>query len=105
LMGLGLIAVYGFRAPVTLTGWLLLVGLGVIATLVPILAMNFGIQMIGAARSSFIATLQPVVAVLISTLFLGDVLMGMQWVGGILVIIAIVLLQRSPDMVVHVDGE
>jgi drug/metabolite transporter (DMT)-like permease len=105
LMGLGLIAVYGFRAPATLTGWLLLVGLGVIATLVPILAMNFGIQMIGAARSSFIATLQPVVAVMISTLFLGDILTGMQWIGGILVIIAIVLLQRSPDKVVKVDGE
>lgn len=105
LMGLSLIAVYGFRTPATLNGWLLLVSLGVFATLVPILAMNFGIQMIGAARSSFIATLQPVVAVLISTLFLGDVLTGMQWIGGALVIIAIVLLQRSPDKVVEIDGD
>lgn len=104
-MGLGLIAVYGFRAPTTLIGWLLLAGLGVFATLIPILAMHFGIQMISAARSSFIATLRPVVAVLILTLFLGDVLTGMQWVGGVLVIVAIVLLQRSPDRVVVVDGK
>ncbi len=105
LMGLGLIAVFGFSAPTTLNGWLLLAGLGILATLVPILAMNLGIQMIGAARSSLIATLQPVVAVLIATLFLGDVLTGTQWLGGVLVIIAIVLLQRSPDRVVEVDGD
>jgi drug/metabolite transporter (DMT)-like permease len=105
LMGLGLIAVFGFNAPTTLTGWLLLAGLGVFATLVPILAMNLGIQMIGAARSSLIATLQPVVAVLIATVFLDDVLTGTQWLGGVLVIIAIVLLQRSPDRVVKADGD
>ena len=97
VVGLGLIALYGFAAPQTLRGWILLLTLGIVGTLIPIFAMNVGIQMLGSARSSVISTLQPVVAVLISTIFLHEVLSVYQWVGGIIVIVAIILLQRSPD--------
>ena len=97
VVGLGLIALYGFAAPQTLRGWIYLLTLGIVGTLIPIFAMNVGIQMLGSARSSVISTLQPVVAVLISTIFLHEVLSVYQWVGGIIVIVAIILLQRSPD--------
>ena len=103
LMGLLMIFIFGFNAPDTANGWILLVSLGIIGTLIPILFMNIGIQLLGAARSSIIVTLQPVVAVLISTLFLGDLLTVSQWIGGALVIVAIALLQRSPNQTVNVD--
>ena len=97
VVGLGLIALYGFAAPQTLKGWIYLLTLGIVGTLIPIFAMNVGIQMLGSARSSVISTLQPVVAVLISTIFLHEVLSVYQWLGGVIVIVAIILLQRSPD--------
>jgi len=97
MVGLGLIALYGFAMPQTFIGWAYLLTLGVVGTLIPIFAMNVGIQMLGSARSSVVSTLQPVVAVLISTIFLHEALTVYQWLGGIIVIIAIVLLQRSPD--------
>jgi drug/metabolite transporter (DMT)-like permease len=87
----------GLSTPDHLTGWLLVFALGIFGTLVPLMAMNAGLQMIGAARGSLINTLQPVVAVLFATLFLGDRLQLQQWIGGILVITAVILLQRSPD--------
>lgn len=97
VVGLGLIAIYGFSAPQSLKGWIYLFTMGIVGTLVPIFAMNVGIQMLGSARSSVVSTLQPVVAVLISTIFLNEVLTVYQWLGGIIVIVAIILLQRSPD--------
>ncbi|MBG0770739.1 MAG: EamA family transporter [Anaerolineaceae bacterium] len=97
VIGLGLIALYGFSAPQSLKGWVYLFTMGIVGTLVPIFAMNIGIQMLGSARSSVVSTLQPVVAVLISTVFLHEVLPPFQWLGGVIVIVAIILLQRSPD--------
>ena len=97
VVGLLLAFVFGFKLPETLRGWVYLLILGVFGTLIPILSMNIGIQLIGSARGSVISTLQPVGAVLISTIFLHEVLAPLQWLGGILVIVAIILLQRSPN--------
>lgn len=96
-VGLVLALGYGFKWPDSSLGWVYLITLGIFGTLIPILFMNIGIQMIGSARSSVISTLQPVVAVLISTVFLQEILTFYQWIGGVLVITAIILLQRSPD--------
>lgn len=97
-VGLLLIFLFGFKTPDTVKGWAMLFTLGVVGTLIPIFAMNVGIQMLGSARSSMISTLQPVVTVLISMIFLQEVLSTTQWIGGIMVIFAILLLQRSPDV-------
>ena len=88
--------IFGFNPPDTLQGWLLLISLGIFGTMVPILTLNYGIQMLGAAQSSVIMTLQPVLAVIFSTIIFSDVLSLQQWLGGILVILAILLLQWSP---------
>lgn len=97
-VGLLLILLFGFKAPETAKGWAMLLTLGFVGTLIPIFAMNVGIQMIGSARSSVISTLQPVVTVLISMIFLQEMLSVPQWIGGVMVIVAILLLQRSSDV-------
>jgi len=97
LSGWLVLPLLGIRTPNTQVGWVLLLSLGVIGTALPILLMNLGIQMLGAARGSVIITLQPVLVVLLSTIFLGDALSLQQWVGGVLVISAIALLQASKN--------
>jgi drug/metabolite transporter (DMT)-like permease len=97
MAGLIMILLLGCRAPSSWRGWLLLLSFGVLGTLIPILLMNIGLQQIGAARASVIITLQPVLTVIFSTLFLGDSLTLQQWMGGAVVILAVFLLQRSSD--------
>ncbi|MFN2303477.1 MAG: DMT family transporter [Anaerolineales bacterium] len=97
LVSLLMIPIFGLRFPDTWTGWLLLLSFGVFGTFAPILAMNYGLQLIGAARGSIMATIQPVLTVLISLLIFNDVLTLQQILGGVLVIGAVALLQLSPD--------
>jgi drug/metabolite transporter (DMT)-like permease len=65
----------------------------------PILSMNAGLQFLGAARGSVIISFQPVITILLSLLFLNEMLTLQQWFGGLLVILAVFLLQLSPDRV------
>lgn len=95
--GLLMIPLLGVAMPESVQEWALLLGLGVFGTLIPILAMNISLQLLGAARGSVIITLQPVLTIFFSTAFLSETLTLQQWIGGTLVIIAIFLLQRSAD--------
>ncbi len=99
LTGLVTIPFLGISLPESASGWILILTLGIIGGAVPIYTMNVGIQLIGSARGSVITSLIPVLTVLFSTLFLHEILSVQQWIGGVLVIIAVVLLQRSPDHV------
>jgi drug/metabolite transporter (DMT)-like permease len=101
LVGLLLIPFLGVSTPNSLVGWVLLVTFGIFGTLMPIVAMNISLKKLGAARGSLIITLQPVLTVLMALAFLNESLSFQQWVGGGLVILSIILLQRSPDRVVN----
>ena len=95
----------GLQNPGTGLAWVLVLSLGILGTLVPLLSINVGLQFIGAARGSVIITLQPVIAVLFSTIFLDETLSPQQWLGGVLVITAVILLHLSADRQKKPDGE
>lgn len=97
LFGLIMIPFFGLQTPESTIGWILLLALGIFGTLLPILVINYALQLMGAARGSVILTLQPILAVLFSTIFLDEVLAVQQWLGGILVIVAILMFQLSAD--------
>ncbi len=97
VIGLLLIPLLGISMPVNLKEWLYLFSFSIFGTLMPIMAMNFSLKYIGAARGSIIVTVQPVLTILIAMLFLEEMLTVQQWIGGMLVILSIVLMQRSPD--------
>ena len=99
LTGLITIPFLGIGFPESAIGWLLILTLGVFGGAVPIYTMNVGLQLMGAARGSVITSLIPILTVLFSTMFLNEILSIQQWIGGALVVIAVVLLQRSPDHV------
>jgi drug/metabolite transporter (DMT)-like permease len=87
----------GFQLPDSALGWLLVAALGIFGTLLPLLLLNIGLQLVGAARGSVIVSLQPVFAILFSVLFLDERLTGQQWLGGVLVIASVLILQLSAD--------
>jgi len=94
----------GLQSPGTGLAWVLILSLGIFGTFVPLLSINVGLQLIGAARGSVIITLQPVIAVLFSTIFLDETLSPQQWLGGVLVIAAVTLLHLSTDRQTKPDG-
>ena len=91
------IPLLGFRLPDTGRGWVMVLALGIFGTLVPLFSINVGLQLIGAARGAVIVTLQPVIAVFFATAFLDETLTIQQWIGGGVVIAAVILLQLSAD--------
>lgn len=97
MVGLLLIPILGISTPDTLQGWVFLLSFSIFGTLMPILGMNISLGLLGAARGSVIITLQPVLTVIMAMIFLNETLSFQQWIGGGLVILAIVLLDRSPD--------
>ncbi|HOE69718.1 MAG TPA: DMT family transporter [Brevefilum sp.] len=99
LSGCILIPVLGISAPTTPQGWMLLGSLSIFGTLIPILALNYGLSLLTAARGAIIIAGQPVVNILLGMLVFKEKLTFQQWIGGGLVILAVILLNRSPDRV------
>lgn len=73
--------------------WPLLLLAGSIGAAIPSFAYMSGIRRIGASRAAILATIEPVVGVLLAAALLGEVPSPLQIFGGALILIAAVLLQ------------
>ena len=71
------------------------VGLALFATIFPIATFIAGAPKIGASNASTISTMEPVVAVAIALLLIGEPLNTATMIGGGMVILSVVLLSRS----------
>ena len=72
-----------------------LILMALVGTVLAMFAFLLGMEEIGAARSAIISSLEPVVGVVLSVIFLGDRPSLMQLGGGCLVILAAILVHRS----------
>lgn len=86
------VAGHGPRWSVGAAGWLAMGGIGVLSTVVAILAFFAGLQRLGAARAAMLSTLEPVVTVLLAALWLGERLTPLQGVGGVLILAGVLWL-------------
>ncbi|MEP7081448.1 MAG: DMT family transporter [Chloroflexota bacterium] len=66
---------------------------GVVGAGVPTVAYITGIRMLGPSRAAILATLEPVVGVALAAWLLGELPTIVQLVGGLLILVAAVLLQ------------
>jgi len=82
---------------IPLMGWLALIGTASFGTILGILGFFAGLSKIGAANASIISTAEPVLTVLLSVLVLGEELTFLQFLGGLLIIASILLLQLCTD--------
>lgn len=79
--------------PGTLTEWGALVGIVIVSTVIPIFAFYAGIRLLGAARASIVATVEPVMTLTLAALILNERMEPIQLVGAALIIASVVLLQ------------
>ena len=87
--------VEGVRWPGTTGGWLAVAGIAVFGTALAIVTFFAGVQRIGAGDAATLSTLEPVVALVLAFVFLGEQLGAVQLAGALLVIASAALLGRS----------
>ncbi len=75
--------------------WFQLVWIGVMGTGVPFLLVVHALATVDSGSVGVVATLEPVVAAAAAWLYLGQSLTATQILGGILVLIAVVIVQRG----------
>jgi drug/metabolite transporter (DMT)-like permease len=88
-------AFHGLGLPPTLAGWGALLGLSVLSTIVGIVALLASITYIGASRSALVSTVGPPVTVFLAAVLLGEKIDEIQYVGGLLILASMVLLQLN----------
>ena len=77
--------------PAVIWGWIIFIG--VLGTLVPFGLFLEGVNLIRATRASITATLEPIMAGVLSFVFLNESMAAWQLLGAGLVILSIVILQ------------
>jgi drug/metabolite transporter (DMT)-like permease len=93
-----------FMRPYSAVEWGWISYIAVFGTAVPFGLYLKGISLIRAANASITATLEPITAGIISSVFLGEKMDGLQMAGGGLVIFSIILLQiTAPTQTFHKD--
>jgi len=75
----------------------LIFGIAIVSSLMPMILFLRGLQRIKSLEVSILSTSEPVTAILLTSLFLGESLTLIQMIGGICVLMALVLLARRPS--------
>lgn len=76
-------------------GWLIIAGLSLVSTVMPVTAFMLGLPKVGPATASIVSTAEPVVTVTLAMVVFGERLGPVQAMGGALVVGAVVLLQAG----------
>ena len=93
---LGLIMlVTGPRLPASGRGWLVIGAIVLVATVLPVVTFLAGLERIGPTNAALLSTLEPVVTILLATVFLKEQLQPLTLLGGALVLAAVALLTRG----------
>lgn len=86
---------HGLSLPHSVMGWVGSIGLALVGTVVAVWAFFEGVRRIGAVDASMLSTLEPVVTVVLAWVLLGERLTVLNLCGGVLILVAAVLLARA----------
>lgn len=87
---------YAPQLPHSPLGWLAIVAISLISSVVAALAFFVGLAKLGASDSAMLSTFEPVVTVTLAASLMGERLSVSQWIGGAVIIAAVLLLAKSP---------
>jgi drug/metabolite transporter (DMT)-like permease len=74
-------------------GWIWIVAIALLSTVLPIVTFVLGMARVGASTASIVSTVEPVVTVALAVALFGEALGPLQLLGGVLVLAAVVALQ------------
>ncbi|MEO8303430.1 MAG: DMT family transporter [Betaproteobacteria bacterium] len=87
--------VRGPQWPQTATGWVAVVSIALLSTVLAITLYFAGLERIGPVRASTLSTVEPLCTVILAALVLDESLTAVQLVGGALILTAAVLIARA----------
>ena len=87
--------VNGAHFPASNSGWLAMLGIIIISTIIPVVTFLAGLERIGPTNAAMLSTLEPIVTVLLAAWLFGDKLLPIVMLGGGLILIAVIMLTRS----------
>lgn len=91
----GLIAIQGVSFPKTLYGWASVIAVALISTVLAIVTFLAGLERVGPTNAATLSTIEPVVTVTLAMLVLGETMTPLQIAGGMMILIAVIVLARS----------
>lgn len=83
----------GARLPSQPEAWLYLGGMALVSTVMPIFLTYVGLQRLGAARAAILGSVEPLLTSLIAMIFLGQMMAPIQWAGGVIIVVSVILLE------------
>jgi drug/metabolite transporter (DMT)-like permease len=90
-----LTAFNGPHLPSGASGWWIIAGIVMLATVIPVVTFLAGLQRIGPTNASMLSTLEPVVTILLAAVLFQDALQPITLLGGGMILLAVILLTRS----------
>lgn len=81
--------------PTANSGWLALIGIVLVATVIPVAAFLAGLERVGPTNAAMLSTLEPVVTVLLAAWLFQERLTPVALLGGGLILVAVILLTRD----------
>jgi drug/metabolite transporter (DMT)-like permease len=94
-LGVLVLATGDASRPHSVSGWMAVAYLALVTTLLAQGLYLAGLQQLEAGRASLIATVEPVVAAALGYLVLGEQLGGLQIVGGVLILSAVIVAHQG----------
>ncbi|MCJ7538818.1 MAG: DMT family transporter [Desulfobacterales bacterium] len=91
----GIVAVKGVEFPVTMAGWVYAVAVALIPTVLAFLTLFAGLKRIEPPNAAIILTMEPVIAVVLAAVILGETITPVKILGGMMILSAVILLARS----------
>jgi drug/metabolite transporter (DMT)-like permease len=91
----GIAVVHGSAFPQTVVGWAAVVAIALVSTVLAFVTFFAGLKQVGPITASTLSTWEPGVTVVLATLVLGERMGLLQLLGGVLILLAAVVLMRE----------
>lgn len=89
------VLIQGLNLPRTLAGWGSVLAISLGSTVLAVNLFFAGLKQVGPTNASVLSTFEPVTTVLLAFIFFGEEIGPMRVVGGLLILVAVILLAKS----------
>ena len=87
--------IHGLSLPDGIQGWIAILAIAIISTVLSFTTFLAGLKRIGPTNASTLSTFEPIVAVALAAIVLGETITPVQALGGALILTAVIILSRN----------
>ena len=87
--------IHGLSFPSSTLGWIAILAIALISTVLAFTTFFAGLKRIGPTSASTLSTFEPIVAVALAAIVLGETITPVQALGGALILTAVIILSRN----------